>query len=632
VVTTLAGDGNYGHVDTDTGTPEFENPIGIAVDLSGNVFVTDANWLREISASGKVSTLAGNVYGYAGFADGNGTNAEFNNPYGLAVDAVDTIYVAEYRVIRKASTNGDVTTWVGNRANFTDTDGILTNAGFDGIFYLAADHAGGLYVADFNAGTIRYVSSAGVVTTVAGLANQNEFPGNGHHNDGVGTNAWFDGPMAITVDPWGSVYITDASDYTVLKGEPPSLSPIGSFSESPGVTPVRSNNPWQFTAYFTNIVSDLKLRVQSTTTTNNEASWTDLPGNPYMTDVGGNWTLNITDVPTGTQYFRVIAAAPGYFNSASAAAGPEYVMDGIAPFGLFKWETSYPNQSGSVWVFNITEPSVIPGLNLRVQSSEDGNTWNDLPGGQMTAFGSTWALDTTNVPTGDVMFQVVASALNYVGRISASLGPFTITPPLPPVMESSSTSGTYSLDSIMGPDPQEIFFNAVQAAVVKFGCTDTVQYNSAVNLAGQQYAAAVLQIEASQNVPILAANMGQNSTLILKGAITGDVSLITQDGGGLITQDGGSLTYDAGTENLITQDGGGLITQDGGGLITQDGGGLITQDGGGLITQDGGSLNGQVSSGESSAGSKSKKNGPVQPFDQTQPTLTGFTFLCQSMS
>lgn len=375
---------------------------------------------------------------------------------------------------------------------------------------------------------------------------------------------------------------------TVLAPVPGTLTEIGSFSESPGGTPVRSSNPWQFTAYYTNIVSDLRLRVQSTTTTNSEASWTDLPGNPHMTDKDGNWTLNTTDLPTGTRYFRVIASAPGYFDTASVAIGPETVLDGIAPFGLFTWETTYPTQTGVPWRFTITEASLVSDLRLRIQSSPapgDLNSWTDLPGGgQMGHQDATWALNTTNLPTGTRSFRVVAAAPTYVDRISTSLGPLGIRGALPPVMKSGSTSATYTLDNIMEPDPQMVYFEAISSATLNLVVTGNFeQFSSALTLAGQQYAAAVLQIEAGQNVGILAVNMGQNSTLILKGAITGDVSLISQDGSGLISQDGagvishdgGSLTFDAGTAAVVSNDGGSLVSNGSASIIGENSSGLI---------------------------------------------------------
>ena len=632
-VSTVAGDGTYGYVDSAAETPKFQGPNSVALDSAGNLYVADYTTLRKISAAGVVSTLAGTQS--PGFDDGTGAKAKFISPFFLAAKVDGTIYVAMAWFIRKVTLDGTVSTFAGS--DHTDRDGIGASAGFAGAYSIAVDHSGGLYVADSNVGTIRYVTSAGVVTTVAGSINRFPYPGS---NDGVGAAAFFSLPQGIAVDPFGSVYVVDGGEYTVLKGVPPALSPIGSFSESAGVAPVRSNNPWQFTAYYTNLVSDLRLRVQSTTTTNIEASWTDLPDGGKMTHQDANWSLNTTDVTAGTRYFRVIASAPGYGDTASAAAGPEDVLDGIAPFGFFKWETTYPNQTGTLWVFNIDESSVISGLTLRVQSNADGNGWNDLVDGQMTRFGSTWALNTTNVPTGSVSFRVIGAALTYVDRTSAALGPFTIEASLPVVKKSSSTGGTYTLDSIVGPNPQMLYFEAVSNAVVRFGCTDTVQYTSAVNLAGQQYAATVLQIEASQHVPILAANMGQNSTLILKGAILGDAALIGNAGGALIGNAGGALignaggalTHDAQTAKLIGQDGSGLIGQDGSGLISQDGSGLISQDGGALISQDGSGLISQDGSGLTHGVSSDspKKSGafrslgnPVQPDFTGQMTING---------
>ena len=426
VVTTLAGDGNSGYRDSANGTPEFVGPSAVAVDSSLNIYVMDQFRLRKITPTGVVSTVAGSAV--PGCLDGNGTNAQFSpyyNPsgedgFGMAVDAGGTVYLAVGYGIRKVSPNGDVSTWVGTTGYYYGTfegfnfeaDGILGNAGFDGAKHIALDRGGGAYVTDSFSGYIRYVSSAGVVTTVGGV---------------VGF------PYGVAVDATGNVYITDASRYTVLKGSPPSLSPIDSVSESAGITPIRSNNPWQFTAHFTNIVSDLRLRVQSTTTTNIEASWTDLPGNLYMTDVDGNWTLNTTNVPTGTQYFRVVASAPGYFDSVSAAVGPETVLGlpQLSDVGFFLLTTGgTPVRSSNPWQFVAAYTNLVPGLQLRVQSTtttNDAGSWTDLPGIHfMTNNAGGWALDKTDVPTGVRYFRVVASALGYVDGMSSIVGPQTV--------------------------------------------------------------------------------------------------------------------------------------------------------------------------------------------------------------
>ena len=126
--------------------------------------------------------------------------------------------------------------------------------------------------------------------------------------------------------------------------------------------------------------------------------------------------------------------------------------------------------------------------------------------------------------------------------------------------------------------------------------------------------------------------MGQNSTLILKGAILGDAALIGNAGGtlignaggALIGNAGGALTHDAKTAKLIGQDGSGLIGQDGSGLISQDGGGLISQDGSGLISQDGSGLTHGISSNpRKKSGAFRSLGNPVQPTFTGQMTIDG---------
>ncbi len=431
VVTTLAGDGTQGYLDGDVTTAKFDYPDGIAVDSATNVYVADSHRIRKITAAGLVTTLAGSSSD--GFLDGTNASAQFWAPYGLAVDAGGTVYVADDVGIRKVSPAGVVTTWVGSPSRQFEANGGPTNAGFHDVMEIVLDRAGGAYVADNSGPTIRYVSPAGVVTTVAGLANV--FTPITNSNDGVGSNARFRRPAGVALDTAGNVYIVDQASYTILKGVPPSLSPIGSFSESAGITPVRFNNPWQFTAHFTNIVSGLRLRVQSTTTTNVEGSWTDLPGNLHMTDVDGNWNLNTTNVPTGTnRFFRAVASAPGYFDSASGPAGPETVLGPpqLSPILLFLVsDGGTPVRSSNPWQFLAYYTNLVSGLQLHVQSTttNDAGSWQDLRGIQyMTNNAGTWTLDKTDVPTGVCYFRAVASAPGYVNGVSPIYGPETVLP------------------------------------------------------------------------------------------------------------------------------------------------------------------------------------------------------------
>lgn len=205
-VTTFAG-GTYGAANGTGTAASFSSPNGVAVDSAGNVYVADKSnqLIRKITPAGVVSTLAGTV-GVTGYADGTGTAAIFNNPAGVAVDTAGNVYVADdwNQVIRKITPAGAVTTFAG-----TVQTG-MTTPSFGMPVGVAVDGAGTVYVAD-GLGLIRKVTPAGVVSDWAGTMNLV-----GAVN-GPGNVATFYNPTGVAVDTAGNAYVADQYNHLIRK-------------------------------------------------------------------------------------------------------------------------------------------------------------------------------------------------------------------------------------------------------------------------------------------------------------------------------------------------------------------------------------------------------------------------------
>ena len=143
------------------------------MDGSGNVYVADTgnNTIRKITPAGVVSTLAG-MAGSSGSADGTGSAARFYYPFGVAVDGSGNVYVADTynNTIRKITPAGVVSTLAGTAGSSGSADGTGSAAQFYYPCGVAVDGSGNVYVADTDNYTIRKITPAGVVSTLAGLA------------------------------------------------------------------------------------------------------------------------------------------------------------------------------------------------------------------------------------------------------------------------------------------------------------------------------------------------------------------------------------------------------------------------------------------------------------------------------
>ena len=308
VVTTVAGmPGVPGGANGTGSAAQFNYPYGLAASSTGTVYVADSsnNEIRKITSAGAVSTLAGSATtdnGGQGSSNGTGRTARFDYPNGVAVVGT-TVYVADTynSTIRKVTSTGVVTTFAGTAAASGSANGTGSVARFYLPFGVAADKAGNLYVADTYNSTIRKVTSAGVVTTLAGT------PGVPGSADGTGSAARFRNPYAVAVDGTGNVYVADTYNFTVRK-----ITPAGVVTTLAGVAGGGG--------YIDGTGSGARFGYSYGIAVDNA-------GNVYVTDNSQQTVRKIT--PVGA--VKTLAGSPGV---AGSADGTGSIARFNAPYGI----------------------------------------------------------------------------------------------------------------------------------------------------------------------------------------------------------------------------------------------------------------------------------------------------------
>jgi len=233
VVSTFAGSaGSIGTADGTGSAARFNFPAGVAVDRAGtgNIYVGDTSnfTIRQITPAGVVTTLAG-LPGMRGGTNGTGSAARFELPEGMAVDSTGNIYVADQdaSTIRKISPGGVVSTFAGSFTKSGSLNGTGSAARFNLPADVAVDSSNNLYVADSNNCTIRKITPAAAVTTLAGLASAG-------HTNGTGSAARFDFPDGVAVDTTGKIYVADTVESAIRKITPTAV--VSTFAGLPGTS------------------------------------------------------------------------------------------------------------------------------------------------------------------------------------------------------------------------------------------------------------------------------------------------------------------------------------------------------------------------------------------------------------
>jgi uncharacterized protein (TIGR03437 family) len=304
IITTVVGTAVRGY--SGDGGPathaQLDQPLGIAVDGAGNLFIAECLGarIRKVSLTGIITTVAGSgASGYSGDG-GPAVKAQLACPHGVAADASGNLYIADTgnQRLRKVSADGLISTIAGNGSNgFAGDGGPALNARLFAPTSVALDATGNLYIADTGNNRIRRISPDGTINTVAGGGRSSLTAG----NDGIpATTAALGGPQGVAVDSRSNIYIGDTQGNHVRR-----VSPAGIISTIAG------RALYGYVAYFDGNF-DLYLRGY---TGDGGPSANAQIGMPYGLAVDPDFNVYFADLPNAA--VRVLKPSP----IASAASG-----------------------------------------------------------------------------------------------------------------------------------------------------------------------------------------------------------------------------------------------------------------------------------------------------------------------
>ena len=305
--TSVAGySGDGGNADT----AEFYSPSAIAIDASGNLFISDAgnNCIRKINPAGIISTVAGDTAsGYSGDG-GPATAAALYSPEDIAVDNTGNLFIADIgnNVIRKVNTAGIISTYAGTGGlGYTGDNGPATAAQMQYPYAVATDTAGNLYITDNANFVIRKVNTAGIITSIAGNGSPG-YSGDG----GLATAATFNNPGGVDVNRQGDVIVSDFGNNVIRK--------IFKLNNT-GVEPVAANDGLTVNISPNPVVDLVSVDIENCTAGKLTLQIRDITGKIVLeqtqtTTNSAHFQANLQYLSSGVYLMQLIGNAQPYFS------------------------------------------------------------------------------------------------------------------------------------------------------------------------------------------------------------------------------------------------------------------------------------------------------------------------------
>jgi uncharacterized protein (TIGR03437 family) len=368
---------------------------GLAADSQGNLYIADTvgERIRKVNTAGIISTVAGTgVANYSGDG-GPAVNATLSVPVGVAVDVQGNLYITEAGNalygprVRKVDTSGNISTVAGNgKVGFSGDGGSALNAEFGiNLQGIAVDGGGNIYIADYGNSRIRKVDTSGNITTIAGNGQPGGSANNG--NGGLASNSLVE-PSGLVVDASGNLYISDFASQIrkiTFGATPPGLSVSASSLYFAGRSgPLFTIQPQSFSVSTTGPA----ISYTAASATTSGGAWMSLNGNPSISGTTpGTIQVSINTTPGGTTlapgtYLGTITftpTTPGYNTPvtvqvtmaiSTTVPSPAPVITGIVNGATFQ-----ANQSIAPNTY-----VTIQGTNLSTATG----TWNSsIAGGQL---------------------------------------------------------------------------------------------------------------------------------------------------------------------------------------------------------------------------------------------------------